>query len=219
MARMALASISSIWQRICAGLRDELPKEYLISPGLSEKQIRKAEQTIGNPLPADLREFYAAQNGIPGIEFIVDQNIGFCLPLVAPKKPRPPLGKCNVVESWSFFKKNSPSAFIEDRWIDPKGSIRKTAWTTEWIPIFDNQQGDYVFADLNPPPRGTHGQLIEWWRSDGPKRILFRSFREFLTRIAEDLSRKRLVIVPGNFAVLLAKKSTWKKMQAQSEPG
>jgi len=210
-------SINSLWQSICSSLKDRVPKKTLLSRGVTETQIRKVERSLGHELPDDVREFYGIQNGIPGIEITLDVNIGFCLPLV-PLKIRPvALGASTVCETWSHFKKRPACIDLPVEWIKPKGPIAKVAWTPEWIPIFDNIQGDYVFLDLNPPKRGSRGQLIDWWRGDGPKRILFRSFRQFLARIASGLAANQFVVETENSSAALILKSTWKKRQLREQ--
>jgi cell wall assembly regulator SMI1 len=71
--------------------------------------------------------------------------------------------------------------------------------------------------DLNPPKGGTRGQLIDWWRMDGPKRIIARSFRVLLERLANDIERDRYVVEPSNFSVALIKKTVWKRMQERGK--
>ena len=208
---MAQRTIASLWGRIRDKLKQaSVPAKYLGTPGLSERQICKAEQMLGHRLPDDVRAFYLLHNGLPGLEIIPDVNIGELLPLVF-KKYSVTLQTRSVISNWEFFKETSGN--MDEKWIKPKGPIRKMEWSSDWLPLFDNTQGDHVFVDLNPPKGGSRGQLIDWWRADGPKRILARSFRTLLERVANDIERDRYVVEPSNFSVALIKKTVWKKMQ------
>ena len=211
---MAQVTIPSLWSRIHDKLKASVPAKYLRTPGLSERQISKAEETLGQRLPDDVRAFYLLHNGLPGLEIIPDVNIGELLPLVC-KKNSVTLQRRSVVTNWKYFKE--ASGHMDEQWIKPKGPIRKVEWSPDWLPLFDNTQGDQVFVDLNPAKGGSRGQLIDWWRADGPKRILARSFRTLLERLANDIERDQYVVEPSNFSVALIKKSVWKKMQVREK--
>lgn len=208
--------MESIWNRICEKLKSHVPAKYLRTRGLSERQICKAEEALGRRLPDDVRAFYSLHNGLPGLEMVPDVNIGELLPLVF-KKPSVTLGNRSVTSNWEFFKATMTKARLESRWIKPKGPIAKVRWDPDWIPLFDNTQGDHVFIDLNPPKGGHRGQLIDWWRMEGPKRVIAKSFRDFLERFATDIERDRYVVELGPFSATLYKKTAWKKMHAGEE--
>jgi cell wall assembly regulator SMI1 len=212
---MAVATITSIWRRIYNRLVVRVPKQLLALRGVSERQICQAEKEFGHRLPNDVRDFYKIHNGLPGLELYPDVNIGYLLPLVAPKKRSPTLGSRCVVEKWRLLDKANQTTLIEQHWIKPRGPILKVQWTPDWIPLFDNTQGDYLFLDMNPPKRGKPGQLIDWSRDSGPWRVFARSFRIFLERLANDLERDRYLFKdPQEFNVTIMKKSAWKKIRA-----
>jgi cell wall assembly regulator SMI1 len=176
-----------------------------------------AEAILGHRLPDDIRAFYLLHNGLPGLEIIPDKNLGRLLPLVF-KEYSVTLQTRSVVANWEFFKETTSVSHMEEKWIKPKGPIAKVEWSPDWIPLFDNTQGDHVFMDLNPPKGGSRGQLIDWWRLDGPKRIIARSFRPLLKRLANDIEHDRYVVEPGHFSVAIIKKTVWKKMQQGGMP-
>src|SRR5580693_4095771 len=97
---MTKRQVRYYWKRIDAWLDCRVPKMWLESPGLSESQIRAAENIFGYRLPPDLRESYMIHNGLAGVEIVPRHNIGFFLPLVLPKKTWPTLGRRHAIESW-----------------------------------------------------------------------------------------------------------------------
>ena len=70
---------------------------------------------------------------------------------------------------------------------------------------------------MNPPKRGVVGQLIDYERLDGPKRIYAKSFRAFLDRFANDLERDLYITEPGISTVVVIKKSVRRKGQAREK--
>jgi cell wall assembly regulator SMI1 len=122
-----------------------------------------------------------------------------------------------VVDSWEWFNAADWSG-LGHGWIKPRGPFAKVQWTPDWIPLFDNTQGDLVLLDMNPPKRGTRGQLIDWWRINGPTRIFARSFRAFLERFTDDIENDRYRIdAPNPWAATLIRDSAWRKMQAREK--
>jgi internalin A len=208
---MAVDSVTTLWTRIRTWLETRVPKACLASPAASESQIRKAEKDLGHRLPDDLREFYKIHNGLPGLEFVPANNIGILLPLVRPRKRSVHLGCQCVVDVWAFCKEILESGVYDEQEIKPKGPIAKVVWTPDWIPIFDNIQGDYLFLDMNPPRRGTVGQIIDWTRGFGPTRVVAKSFHAFLDRLANDMERNLYVVEMSTSMATVMKKSQWKK--------
>ena len=209
--------IASIYGRIHKVLSEKkVPKVLLNCTGLSERRIRVAEKELGIRLPEDVRDFYKISNGWPRLEIIPDQNIGFMLPLAQSRKRE-------MVETvhgvWEVMNDVIPYARteIDDIWLKPKGPIERTWWRPSWIPLFDNNQGDHVLIDMNPPKRGVVGQLIDYERLDGPKRIYAKSFRAFLDRFANDLERDLYITEPGISTVVVIKKSVRRKGQAREK--
>lgn len=208
-------SIALIYDRICKVLGEKLPKEYLNTPGLSERKIRSAEKELGCRMPEDVRDFYKISNGLPRLEIIPDHNIGFILPLAKPQKKQP-RAMSTVHDVWKLMNEVIPTVYreLDDSWLNPKGPIERVWWTPTWIPLFGNLQADHLLIDMNPPKRGIVGQLIEYWKLDGPKRVYAKSFRAFLERFASDLERDLYVIESGNYSAVVIKKSVRRKERA-----
>lgn len=66
-------------------------------------------------------------------------------------------------------------------------------WLPGWIPIGDNDAGDYIYIDLDPAPAGTYGQLIKATKGEWGARVLAHSFTEYLDRFVSGVESGALV--------------------------
>ena len=73
----------------------------------------------------------------------------------------------------------------------PQHGIKNVWFSLKWIPVCENQNGDFVCVDMDPAIGGHAGQVIEFTRDYGPTRVLARSFRDWLTNIVVELERGR----------------------------
>ena len=49
----------------------------------------------------------------------------------------------------------------------------------------DNERGDNIFTDFDPPEAGTFGQMVDWWHEGGQSTLLNLSVGGWLNEIAE----------------------------------
>jgi cell wall assembly regulator SMI1 len=205
-------SIKPLWKRVESWLAKRMPAEWLKSPGLTEAQICAAEEVLGHRLPDDVRESYKIRNGLR----IDIYGFGYLLPLVRPKKQLgTKFGNRNVVEEWRDYKKAIESLNWQTVPVKPKGPIADIYWTRDWIPLFDDLQGNMHWLDMNPPKRGVIGQIIDWDKLFGPTRICARSFRGWLNRLADEIEQDRYQLEVSDFSALLVRRSKWKRLQVQ----
>ncbi|MFO0965475.1 MAG: SMI1/KNR4 family protein [Gemmataceae bacterium] len=176
-------SIAELWKRIDACLLEHVPKEWL-PPGLTEGEIRRAERVLGVRLPDDVRESYGIHNGLPAFEF---SYLGHLAPLVR-KKNVVGLPMYSVVEHWRS-NRDLAKSWTDRPAVHPKGPIAPVWWRREWIPIFDDIQGNHFFLDLKPRKGGVRGQIVDFDRSYGPLKVYVKSFGAWLKRVARDLER------------------------------
>src|SRR5262249_15007870 len=128
----------------------------------------------------------------PSIEWVLPAyNIGVFLPLTRPRK-RTPIQRRNVLDTWDRFLEDLELGRFDDEPHTIQGAYANVGWfSPDWIPVFDNIQGDFVFIDTNPPGRGKSGQLIDWTRGFGPTGVIAKSFHALLERLANDIERGR----------------------------
>jgi len=100
----------------------------------------------------------------------------------------------DVVSNWDFFRDSELKHGFD--WPqphddDPDPAIKRVYWNRLRVPLTDNQNGNYVFLDLDPSERGTIGQLIFLQRLQGPLEKLADRLDLWLDRFAEDLETGR----------------------------
>jgi cell wall assembly regulator SMI1 len=210
---MPARAMKNLWKRLDAWFLGRMPKK-LTPPGLTEARIRDAEDAIGHRLPEDVRESYKIHNGFPCIEIVPGShrglmNVGYFLPLVAREKRWGTIGSRSVVNVTLWMRGLLESGKLDNQWVNPTGPIARVIWSPDWIPIFDNTQGDCLVLDLNPPKRGTRGQLIDWVRHDGPVRVLAKSFGGWFRRLVDEVELGRFHLDFQGSSGTLMRKSVW----------
>jgi cell wall assembly regulator SMI1 len=153
-------------------------------------------------------------------------NIGFFLPLArsekARRKVRTGFRGQGAIELWASLNEcwNEEVRSSQPEWTaSPKGPIEKVWWSPNWLPIFDNEQGDFLLLDLNPPKGGTVGQVIDFWRDTGPRTVFVRVFGEWLHKLADDLEQDRYEVSldDSNNVATLMKKSEAQRQRREQE--
>jgi molybdopterin molybdotransferase len=171
-----VGKILRIWDRIEAGIRSRDPAESRpLPPGATFDEIRCVEETIGLRLPKALRESYLLHNGSAGI-WICEQ--GFLMPLIDPRTKKGRIEGYGVLNVWQMMLPIAQK-MAEER-SRPVGPIRGDYWNLRWVPLTENQCGDYICLDFAPARGGNKGQVIEWIARAGATRVLAEGFVEWL---------------------------------------
>lgn len=103
------------------------------------------------------------------------------MPLVAPGEGLH--AGYGVVDLWRAML-DVGEAMSQER-SSPAGPIRDDWWHRMWVPLTENECGDFVCLDFAPAPGGRVGQVIDWWHEQGATRVLATSFAEWLAGLAE----------------------------------
>lgn len=88
-------------------------------PGATPAELAELEQALGRPVPEDLRALLCWHNGHGG-EFAGAFE-----------------------ESWLLLGTHAIAATKRDLDADPE-----SGWQTAWVPVLDNEQGDFLFLDV-----------------------------------------------------------------------
>jgi cell wall assembly regulator SMI1 len=176
---MRVGAVAEAWGLIEAAPR---PRAAGTSPslpaGASPDHLRRVEAELGVTLPADVRESYLLHDGSDGL-WVCEQ--GFLMPLLAPGDG--PLGSYGVLDLWRGMLQVG-EAMAGERSC-PVGPVRDDWWNRLWVPVTENECGDFVCVDLAPGPGGRRGQVIEWNHEQGATRVLAGSFGGWLASLAE----------------------------------
>lgn len=191
--------MKTIWKRIEKWLIENTPpgEEQVVFPaGASEAELQKADATMGLELPEDVRASYKCHNGTYNqICLWGDMALMPITPLRNDNKRRHTLRSVSVVEEWGLLKRYlEEGVFVGDDFVnDPSGPIKICWWNTKWVPLTDNQCGDYSCLDMDPAEGGKEGQIIDWGHEGGAGAtvVLADSFRQWLSDYADNLEAGR----------------------------
>jgi cell wall assembly regulator SMI1 len=175
-----IASIDTTWERIESWLTLNWTADAELPAGVGERALKKAEADMGLRLPADLRESYFRHDGSGRFNLFPFGSWHYSYPL---------LPVAGMLAHWSQIQTGVEQGYFSgpDFVSRPKGPIKKVWFHAQWVPIVDDQCGDYVFADLAPEKGGRVGQIIEFHRDTGATEVLAQSFSELLSSVADDL--------------------------------
>jgi cell wall assembly regulator SMI1 len=102
-----------------------------------------------------------------------------------------------IAREWTLQEQLSADAVFEDDECEHKDPIQPVWWNAQWIPIGSNSSGDFICLDLNPAPGGNVGQVISYWHTDPDRKVLANSFRDWLTKFADDLESGQYRVEEG----------------------
>lgn len=151
-----------------------------LNPGATQEAISDAETTLGmGSLPTDFVQSWMIHDG---------QNWEHRPQLVAGSfgtyalMPLP-----HILEHWVTWTELLSSGTFEEVQAVPTGPVRADWWNERWVPIGVNAVGDMVCLDLDPPPNGTLGQVIEVLHDEENRVVLAKGVAAWLDDFATEL--------------------------------
>jgi cell wall assembly regulator SMI1 len=179
--RNKVRPVEESWRRIRTWHENHRPPgTFQLDKGASPKDLDTFEFSIGSPLPDDVRASYALHNGSRQGLFLI---YGPPLSLQEARDQRTRLGEART-------KGICPNSDEEP--LESLRGMKPVHWTPLWIPLTENS-GDHVFLDLDPAPGGIRGQIIDFGRAEGPRRLLGQSWSEWPANLADQLDRGKWV--------------------------
>jgi cell wall assembly regulator SMI1 len=175
-------SVAESWDRIVACLKRQ-GFVLQLNRRASTKAIAAFEKAVGSTLPDDFKESLRLHDGGD----FMPPNYGEFLSLD------------QMREQWEMYRgwQQDEGYGVGDDWAprELKGPIKPVFWNTKRIHVTDNS-GDHVTLDLDPPRRGTYGQVLKHSHEVGPVRVLAPSWSVFLQRVVADLEAGKYVYFP-----------------------
>lgn len=177
------------WGRIHAWLRTNAP-EILdrLNPGASVTRIAMAERELGISFPDDYRQSLAIHDGQARAAWpllfgwhldSLDDVLGHWRALVA-----------------SATRGDFPEG--EQSSITTNGPVRPQWWNRQWIPITNDQAGNFEALDLDPAAGGTVGQVV-LMAHNYPRRLVRASgVSAHLSAFASELDAGRARVIRGS---------------------
>ncbi len=161
-----------IWHRIERWFKGHAHNKAF-SIGATESEMLGVENILNLDFPEDLRESYKIHNGIEKDASFFGNRYLMCLR--------------SIVAFWILWRDSLEKGELAGWKVKPKGPIKPVRWSLGWIPIMDDSVGDYVCVDMDPAEGGQIGQVFQLWKAEGPDQVLANSFREWLSKYAEEL--------------------------------
>ncbi len=145
--------------------------------GASEDDILRAEARIGRPLPGEVRTAYRVHDG----GALLDVARGEMLSLAQATEERAMMNDIG----WG----RGPELPNDGQSVGP---VKPLWWSEGWLPFVGTAGGTMLCLDLDPPPGGALGQVVEYWK-DGPERtVRFVSITAWLEHWADRLESDAL---------------------------
>ena len=214
------ALVDESWRRIEAWLGEHLPGvKATLRPGVSDADLAKFEETLGRPLPDDVRESWKIHDGQkegrgnpPGL--IYGKSL---LALVS----RDTMAGRSALEEWqNLARRVDLGASAEDpgETSFPPGAIRRCFGCRGWVPLHWDGNRNYLGIDLDPGPNGVVGQVINFGGDEHRKFVLATSWGRFLEDFADELEAGNFVIDKKNkYGSFLLKKPKKQPLYTQYE--
>jgi cell wall assembly regulator SMI1 len=180
-------SIERLWDRIETWLKANAPDiAHALTGGVTEEDLRLAEETMGLVLPEDVKASYRRQNGFYAGTFLMQQAIFYDLAGMV-------RGQQGSKAFWADLLSNAPRS--------PKylsGPIQPVWWHPSWLPLTGDGAGNLWCLDLAPSPEGKIGQIIDFDHEVGPTKVIATSFQELLSTFAAQLEAGHYVVAGLN---------------------
>lgn len=183
-----LYDVNDLWSRMEKWLEKKLPASLKsLNGGIGKSDFDAFEKELGIALPADFKLFYSIHNGQQE-----DENLGIFFGLR-------PLPLSEIISHWQECKELSAKSDKESGILSgfksfPPNSVRRQFLNEHWVPFTHDYSGNHIGVDLDPGPKGTFGQIINFGRDSDVKFVLARSFGEFFQRLVSELERGNFII-------------------------
>jgi cell wall assembly regulator SMI1 len=167
--------MKTTWTRIEHWLKQNAPTTLsALRPGAPKTSITKVEKTLGITFPDEVRESYRIHDGqsSDGPGLFDDWEL---LPL------------SRVLEEWRIWKGLWDSGEFKGKKSKSNGATLKDWWHPAWIPLTSNRAGDHHCLDLAPGPKGTCGQIIQFFHDDAERSVVAKTFGVWLKDFANEL--------------------------------
>lgn len=160
------------WKEIERLFQERSPKGYqrYFVPGASDRALASLEKHVGQELPEDFKAFYRVHDGQGRKAF----GLVFGLELLSLRR---------IKQEWDNWKRvgediNPELARLMSS--EPKGCVKPLYVNLKWIPFTTDQTGTHLGIDFDPDRKGVVGQVIAFGRNENKKKVLARSFRDYI---------------------------------------
>ncbi|HEY7348277.1 MAG TPA: SMI1/KNR4 family protein [Ktedonobacterales bacterium] len=185
-----MQTMEEVWKRIEVWLATHASHILgYLQPGATDEEIRQAEVVMGVELPEDVKASYRLHNGSAHLPLIERLSLNSLE---------------EMVQLWQGMKRILDDQDPTDEYIfgvDEEQSdleplpVKAVWWCPKWIPLLEFGNGDGLYVDLAPGPKGRSGQLVSFWHEDASMNDLVApSWQAYLSAFADDLEAGKYFI-------------------------
>lgn len=161
------------WNTYMGYIKDKLPIYYgRLNPPATEIEIEELESLINTELPDDFKTLYKENNGEDESWFVGGVLCGMRMLTISQIKNE--LKRLKEIEDEFNFN----SKWSGD--IKPEGTIKSAAYLEKWIPVFSDNNGNFIGLDLTPDLKGEYGQIINFGTDEYDHFVIAKSLAEFI---------------------------------------
>jgi cell wall assembly regulator SMI1 len=160
------------WTEIESLFQERLAKghrRYFV-PGASAKAIADLEKHIGLRLPTDFKAFYRIHDGQGKSVY----GLVFGLELLSMRRIK------QEWDNWNNLGDDLNAELAPAMSSEPKGYVKPLYLNPRWIPFTTDQTGTHIGMDFDPDRKGVVGQVIAFGRNENKKKVLAKSFRDYI---------------------------------------
>lgn len=181
----AAPNILDYWGRYQQWLREHVP-DYALRPfgSIEAGELHQLEDVFGASLPDDFRLWYSRLGGEPDDDFFGGYFFGMRL-LTPFGMIRERFELIQLVEDGNMNENFSEVIF-------PENAIQRKYYDPQWMPVFSDDNGNYIGIDLNPGSAGTAGQLITFGADESGLFVIADTLTALWQLIADQIETENL---------------------------
>lgn len=157
-------------------LEKKLPYYYArLNAPSSLREIKKLESKLNIKLPEEMKDLYLANNGEDESRYIGGIMCGLRM-----------LTLNGILKEWRDLKSIEKENNFNADWygeIYPENSIKPHHFNEMWIPIFSDDNGNFIGIDMAPGPEGKEGQIINFGTDEFDHFVIAESLADFINII------------------------------------
>ncbi|WP_224996857.1 SMI1/KNR4 family protein [Cesiribacter sp. SM1] len=161
------------WKTYKSNIESTLPIYFeRLKEGADLEKIHQLESNLSIKLPEDFFEIYLENNGEDSEWFVGGVMCGMRM-----------LSLEEIEKEWKSLKAIEDEFSFNSNWtgdIVPKGAIKRKSFDYKWIPIFSDNNGNYIGIDLSPDLEGQKGQIINFGTDEHAHCVFANSLNDFL---------------------------------------
>lgn len=180
------------WDSIEGWLRRQHEDGPLLLPvAATEADIKAAEKAVRARFPEALRSSYRRHDGTGQTAFAFGRLVSLN----------------ELVVLWKEFCESLREGYYDGRINNPVGPIKRVWYSRRWLPVGRDDEGGYLFVDLDPTANGKAGQVIDFTRADGSVHVVATDFESLLASLAADLKAGKYELDTKSWHIVTKKRS------------